>query len=255
MDAREVSKGANAGLYDPKPPPAIERIAGVEGQSNFISLLAGIEAGPDTTQIMGTLGLTRSAGAIPEVLEAHYAKSTLYKLPLMSMVFMLLVRQYAPAEKEWPWMQGAVADAFMILRDGKCAGVKIRARKYRVDEQAYAAVRKVSEGIIWDIFGKARASYYRAKRSTTDSPGFRHSHHVGEQAGDFVQGWGCYVTPPRTGHDTDRALTLAISGHTDRLGYDERSDKPGPVLTLYGAEAEAHCRAYPGQTSKRPYSL
>lgn len=241
-------------LYSTKRPPAHEWIAGIEGQSNFLSLLAGIEAGPDTTQIMGALAFSRSLGATPEVLEAHVAKSVLYKLPLMSMVFMAVVREYGPEEGEWPWIQGAIADAFMLLRDGACKPIKDRARSFTVGEGPYNAMRKVAEGIFNELLSTARAKYNAARRSASDAPGFRHSSYVGETGASFVQGSGCFVTPPRAGADMDRSLTLAISGMVDRLGYDDRQDRPGPVLTLHGPEAEAHCRKFPGQ-SNRPHSL
>jgi len=249
------TKAAQTGLYDTKPAPAIERIAGIEGQSNFLSLLAGIEAGPDTTQIMGALAFTRSEGAIPEVLEAHFAKSVLYKLPLMSMVFMVLVREYGPEEKEWPWIQGAIADAFMLLRDGDCKPIKARAKRFKVGEHVYAAMRKSAEIILGDLLAEARASYNRARRSAPDSPGFRHA----ENEGGTKIGFGGYRRPALPdsdsiySQDSEEFKSLSV-GVADRLGYDLRNDRPGPVLTLYGEEAEAHCRLHPAQT-KRPYSL
>jgi len=254
----EASKAAQTGLYDTKPAPAIERIAGIEGKSNFLSLLAGIEAGPDTTQIMGALAFTRSEGAIPEVLEAHFAKSILYKLPLMSMVFMVLVREFGPEEKEWPWIQGAIADAFMLLRDGDCKPIKARAKRFRVDVVAYGAMRKVAERILGDLLADARGSYGRARRSMPDSPGFRQdkgtptTFNQRASLGHYVQ------VPLATSDSICEGHTAPIDTHSigiaDRLGFDDRNDRPGPVLTLYGEEARAHCLLHPAQ-SKRPYSL
>lgn len=251
-------KPAQTGLYDTKPAPAIERIAAIEGQSNFLSLLAGIEAGPDTTQIMGALAFTRSEGAIPEVLEAHFAKSVLYKLPLMSMVFMVLVREYGPEEKEWPWIQGAIADAFMLLRDGCCKPIKARAKRFKVGEHVYAAMRKSAEIILGDLLAEARASYNRARRSAPDSPGYRHDKGTPTTFNERAS-LGHYVQVPLASSDSIcEGHTAPIDTHgigvADRLGFDDRNDRPGPVLTLYGEDAEAHCQTHPAH-SKRPYSL
>jgi hypothetical protein len=252
----ETSKAAQTGLYDTKPAPAIERIAGIEGQSNFLSLLAGIEAGPDTTQIMGALAFTRGEGAIPEVLEAHFAKSVLYKLPLMSMVFMVLVREYGPEEEEWPWIQGAIADAFMLLRDGKCKPLHVRARQFRVGHEAYGAIRKAADIILADLLSTARASYNRARRSGGDSPGFRQA--VGEDGdkNSFGMAPGCYFATPLSGGEDGEPSGFDTRGLgvLDNTGYYWPNDRPSPVLTLYGEEAEAHCRLHPAH-SKLPYSL
>lgn len=242
--------------YQPSRPPLIERLARIEGQSNFLSLLAGIEAGQDTTEPMGALAFAKMGGAIPEVLEAHVARSRLFQAPIMSMVFAAIVHELNAEKKEWPWILGAVADAFIELRDGfrYVKPLADRAREFTVRVEVYAVVRKIAGKIMDDLLAFARARWHRAMRRETESPGIRHIPYVGERGADFRQGRGCYVTPPRTGPERDRHLTLAISGHTDRLGFDARQDRPGPVLTLYGEEAEEHRRKYPAH-SKRPHSL
>ncbi len=240
--------------YSTEKPPKVERLARIEGQSNFLSLLAGVEAGADTTEDMAALAFARSRGAIPEVLEAHVAKSDLYRLPLMSMVFWAIVREYHPKEKDWPWVQGAVADAFMLTRDGKCKPSDQRAKRFKVREETYRTMRNVALGIFSDLVSRATGGYLRAMAPEGESPGCRHSNHVGEKAGYSPLAKGCFRTPPRTGPDVDRGLTLAISGMVDRLGHDARQDRPGPVLTLHGEEAEQYCKANPSQ-SFRPHSL
>lgn len=247
-----------SGHYDNRPTPLIERLARIEGGSNFESLLRGIEAGPDTTELMGALGFARSAGATPEVLEAHVAQSGLFSLPIMSLVFWSIVAETGAESKEWPWMQGAVADAFNELRYGP-KGVKPlaeRARSFKVRTDVYAVMRRVSGRVIDEYLSHARARFHVAMRRETDSPGIRHSD-SGEGGKYFVQGQnGCYRATP-LGHDDDGnpvGLDTRGIGISDRLGYDVRNDAPGPVLTLYGGEAEDHCRKYPAQ-SFRPQSF
>lgn len=244
--------------FDKRRPPLIECLARIEGQSNFLSLLAGIEAGPDTTEPMGALGFARSAGATPEVLEAHVAQSALFKLPIMTLVFLAIVAETGADEKEWPWMQGAVADAFNELRCGPKGVMPLseRARQFGVRKDVYGVMRRVAGRVLDDYLASARARFIRAMRRELDSPGIRHSD-SGEGGKYFVQGQdGRYRATP-LGHDDDGSpvgLDTRGIGISDRLGYDARNDAPGPVLTLYGKEAEEHCRKFPAH-SNRPHSL
>lgn len=244
--------------YSTEKPPKIERLARIEGQSNFLSLLAGVEAGADTTEDMAALAFARARGAVPEVLEAHVAKSDLYKLPLMSMVFWAIVREYHPKESEWPWIQGAVADAFMLLRDGRCKPSNGRARHFKVRCEAYRAMRKLAEGIFGDLSARATAAYLRAMAPERESPGCRQNKATGKTFNERAN-LGHYIQRPLQSGDEICEESLATIdthgiGFSDRLGYDARQDRPCPVLTLRGEEAEQHCKASPSQ-SFRPHSL
>jgi hypothetical protein len=173
-------------LYDPNPAPAIERLARIEGQSNFLSLLAGVEAGPDTTQDMAALAFSRAWGATPEVLEAWVAQSGLYRWPLMSMCYARLDSQLHFPEKDRPWVQGAVADAFLLLRYGQfrpaiegkrkarpgAKPVETRAKQFRVDKSAYGAMRNCAAGEFEQIRAEAHSAW-TAARSIRQSPTIR----------------------------------------------------------------------------------
>lgn len=249
-----------SGHYDNRPPPLIERLARIEGGSNFESLLRGIEAGPDTTEPMGALGFARSAGATPEVLEAHVAQSGLFSVPIMSLVFWSIVAETGAERKEWPWMQGAVADAFNELRYGP-KGVKSlaeRARSFKVRTDVYAVMRRVSGRVIDEYLSHARARFHVAMRRETDSPGIRHSKDTVSTFNGRAE-LGHYIQRPLVPSDEIDEDGVAVIdthgiGFEDRLGYDSRHDAPGPVLTLHGEDAEDHCRKYPAQ-SFRPHSF
>lgn len=246
--------------YDHAPAPLYECLARIEGQSNFLSLLAGIEAGPDTTEPMGALAFTRAAGATPEVLEAHVARSRLFQAPIMSMVFCTIVHELKAERKAWPWIQGAVADAFIELRDGAryVKPLADRAREFKVRIEVYGVVRKVAGRIMDDLLAVARVKFGRAMRRESVSPGFRH--YQGTPSTFSARAaMGHYIQRPLASSDEiGPNHTAAIDTHgigmADRLGYDDRQDRPGPVLTLYGDEAEEHRRKYPAH-SKRPHSL
>lgn len=258
--------------YQPSRSPKHEWLARIEGQSNFLSLLAGIEAGPDTTEPMAALAFSKSRGSIPEFLEAHVAKSSLYKLPIMSAVFMLLVREWHPPEKDWPWIQGAVADAFLDMRDGPKAvkPIKSRARRFRVDVVVYGAMRKAAAKLMDDFLTDARAKYYAAMRPMPESPGIRQN--TDRKGGEFpefywtrsaMQGMGHFRALPLSSSwdsddddddDCDQQFTPNDFLFRENNGWVEANAKPGPVLTLYGEEAEEHRRKHPAH-SKRPHSL
>lgn len=163
------------GLFDPSRKPVVERLAGIEGQSNFLSILAGIEAGPDTTEDMGALSFARRRGCVPEVLEAWVAQSGLYRLPLMSLVYRAVKNEFKPDAKDLPWIAGAIADAFLLLRYGECKTVESRAKCFRVDRHAYGAMRKVAHGVFAEMRDRAEREYMRARRSTREIPGNRHN--------------------------------------------------------------------------------
>ena len=149
--------------YDHTPPPPIERLARIEGQSNFLSLLAGVEAGPDTTEDMAALSFARARGAIPEVLEAYAGQSDLFKLPLMTLVFRALRAEMKAKEADWPWMQGAVADAFLLVQKGICKPSAVRSRRFKVREETYRTMRTLARGIFAQLIADAEQKWKRAR--------------------------------------------------------------------------------------------
>ena len=160
-----------AAVFDASKPDPVERLARIEGSSNFMSLLAGIEAGPDTTEDMAALAFSRSADVTPEILEAYIAKSSIFKLPLMSMVFNAICTEIEHKRgivkaKDKPWMQGAVADAFMLVRDGRCKPSRDRAKRFRVGHETYESVRKLAGGIFTQMIDEAETAWVRARFRT-----------------------------------------------------------------------------------------
>ncbi len=171
MNAAAIPKAD--GLFDPSRKPAVERLAVIEGQSNFLSILAGIEAGPDTTEDMGALSFARRRGCVPEVLEAWVAQSGLYRLPLMSIVYRAVLSEFKPDDKDLPWIQGAIADAFLLLRYGECKPLNVRAKQFKTDISAYSAMRKVAHGVFLEMRDRAEREWNRARKS--EIPGNRHT--------------------------------------------------------------------------------
>lgn len=149
--------------YDPAPPHPCERLARLEGQSNFLSLLSGVEAGPDTTLDAGALGMVRSR-CIPEILEAYWGSSNLYRYVLGQVVFNAIEQQGAIKERDRVWTKGAILDAFDRVRTGSCAAPsRQRARQFAVSQESYLATRRLAEGIFTALEGDARPAWMRAR--------------------------------------------------------------------------------------------
>jgi hypothetical protein len=162
-------------LWNASKPPAVERLARIEGQSNFLSMLQGVEVGPDTTEDMGALSFARLRGCIPETLEAQVAQSTLFKLPLMSIVYRSVISEFGPPERDLRWIRGAIADAFLLLSRGECKPAAQRARRFKVDRHAYAAMRKIAHGVLLEMADRAERAWKSARQSTREIPSNRHN--------------------------------------------------------------------------------
>lgn len=171
----------DTGLFASSQPPAVERLSRIEGQSNFLSILAGIEAGADTTEDMGALSFARARGCVPETLEAWVAQSVLFKLPLMSIVYRAVVTEMKPADKDLPWVRGAIADAFLLLSRGECKPLNVRAKSFKTDISAYSAMRKVAQGVFAGMVDRAETEFRRARKS--EIPGKVHT----KLSGDHYQ--------------------------------------------------------------------
>lgn len=151
-------------VFDATPPPAIERLARIEGQSNFLSLLAGIVAGPDTTEDMAALSFSRARGGLPEAIEAHIGQSDIFRLPLMSMTFDAICAELRPKPEELNWMRCATADGFLLFRSGQCKASALRAKRCKVQKSAYLAIRKLAYSVLMDFAARSEVAWLSARR-------------------------------------------------------------------------------------------
>lgn len=237
----------SAQLFDVTRPAKIERLAKIEGQSNFLSLLAGIEASPDSTEDMAALAFARAWGCVPEVLEAYVAKSDIFKLPLMSAVYYAIGEEFANSGKairgkDRLWVMGAIADAFMIMRDGFCRPIEFRAKRFKVDKHVYAAMRKLAGGIFTSLIGDAESAWTQCRfsDSTRDTTSSRHTSYASRDkrfvTREQMRREGNYFasslpTDPDGEYTRDIRKTHGV-GMADRLGWDERHSVASPCTTI-----------------------
>lgn len=153
------------GLWSTEPPHRCERLARAEGQSNFLSLLAGIEAGPDTTEDMAALAFARSLdGEPPELLEAYWGASVLYRYQICQYVFHVIEGLGSGvAERDRLWVRGAILDAFDLFGGRKPDTGKNRAKQLHVRYEDYLATRKLAEGLLFGMTGSIQREWIRAR--------------------------------------------------------------------------------------------
>lgn len=147
--------------WDHSPPHPCERLARMEGQSNFLSLLAGIEAGPDTTQDMAALAMCRCRGVLPEALEARWGGSLAYKTAFCKLVFDVL----QPAEKDKTWARAAILDGFYRFTGNK-AQTRVateRAKTFGCSVANFRLVRKFAQRVLSGLADEAERPWIRAR--------------------------------------------------------------------------------------------
>jgi hypothetical protein len=150
-------------FFDASRPHPCERLARLEGQSNFLSLLSGIEAGPDTTQDAAALGMTRRRGRIPEILEAYWGRSSLHRIALCQFVFDAIAERGEIKPRDRIWTKGAILDAFDRYATDACPVARDRAKQFKVDSNAYEATRKLAEGMFTSMEGDSRPVWMRIR--------------------------------------------------------------------------------------------
>lgn len=152
-------------FYDPRPPHPCERLGRLEGQSNFLSLLAGVEAGPDTTDDVGALSFARRAGGgPPELLEARWGQSILYRQQLCQIVFDVIDDMgRGVAVKDRIWTKAAVFDGFELFGGRQPASGRARAKQFKARYEDYLATRKLAEGVLTALTGEVQRRWLRAR--------------------------------------------------------------------------------------------
>lgn len=152
-------------FYDPRPPHPCERLARLEGQSNFLSLLAGLEAGPDTTEDAAALALARRPWAPPpELLEAFWGGSRLYRRAICAGLFDLIDQQgQGIAKKDREWVKAAILDAFDKFMGASPPAARARAKRFKARYEDYLATRKFAEALLYRLLGDVQWRWLRAR--------------------------------------------------------------------------------------------
>lgn len=150
--------------WDDSPPHPCERLARMEGQSNFLSLLAGVEAGPDTTEDAAALSFARARSPAPmEVLEAKWAASQLYRPAICQLVFDVMDEAGDVKERDRLWVKAAILDAFRLFTTGHAPIGTDRARQFKTRTDAYYATRKFALSMLQSMANEAERFWIAAR--------------------------------------------------------------------------------------------
>ena len=150
-------------FYSDEKPHPCERLARMEGQSNFLSLLAGIEAGPDTTEDAAALSFARGGPAPVEVLEARWSGSQLYKGAICQLVFDVMDEAGDVKDGDRIWAKAAILDAFSLLTTGRAPVGTQRARRFKARTEAYYATRKFALAMMQSMAFDMERFWIRAR--------------------------------------------------------------------------------------------
>lgn len=146
-------------LWSTDPPHPCERLARIEGQSNFLGLLAGLEAGPDTTEDMAALSFARRRGTVPEALEARWSGSFRHKVALCGLVYGTM--QVADADRTWA--KAAVLDGWAIFAGKPYKDAEAAAKLFGVRKGDYLAVRKYACNFLLTLANEVERPWVRAR--------------------------------------------------------------------------------------------
>ena len=150
--------------WDDAPPHPCERLARQEGQSNFLSLLAGVEAGPDTTEDAAALAFV-DCGLPAEILVAKWAGSCLYRPAICQLVFDVMDEAGDVKDGDRIWVKAAILDAFGLFSVGYCDSAGSRARKFKARKEAYLATRKFALAMLQSMAASLERDWIRARHT------------------------------------------------------------------------------------------
>ena len=151
-------------FYDKSKPHPCERLARIEGQTNYWRLLAGIEQGADTTEDMAALSFARASGCPPELLEAFWGGSKIHRRELCLMCFRVLdAAGRGIRDKDRIWTLGAIIDAFDRFCGERIPRARLRAEKFGVRYEDYLATRKLAEGLFYRWAGFVQPAWIKAR--------------------------------------------------------------------------------------------
>ena len=150
-------------FFDKSPPHPCERLARINGQTNYWRLLAGVEECVDTTDDMAALAFARKSGGPPELLEAYWGGSTAHRLVLCQLVFDFINRAgRGIAKRDRVWTKAAILDGFDRFI-GVRRSAATRATKFKVRREEYHATRTLAEGLFYRWAGFVQPDWIHAR--------------------------------------------------------------------------------------------
>lgn len=147
-------------------PHPCERLARLEGETNYWLAFGGSEAGSDTTMDAGALAIAeRRCGVPAHVLLAYWCGSRVARYALATCVWHALLasgaRFFTGSSERGP--RGAVLDAVDMFRGRDIGALSNRAKLRGMRHEEYSALLKLSGGILHGWMGEIQPEWIAAR--------------------------------------------------------------------------------------------
>lgn len=153
-------------------PHPCERLARLEGQTNYWLAFGGSEAGSDTTMDAGALAFAERRSGIPSsVLLAYWGGSHRARYALASCILYSIGGRCASRDGSLRAARGAVLDAVDVFRGVEIGALAQRAARRGMRHEDYSALFKLAGGILHSWLGEIQPEWITARFSRESSMG------------------------------------------------------------------------------------
>ncbi|MDE2467323.1 MAG: hypothetical protein KGL35_00885 [Bradyrhizobium sp.] len=155
-------------FFDASKPHPCERLARWTGQTNFWMVTLGDEGAVDTTQDAAALAFAEDLTGIPgEVLLAYWGDGRSYRRSLAAMILHELVTHHRVRIRDRDRIRVKRAilhgvDRFMHV---SVWPYEVAAKRARMDESAFTALAKLTEGVLHRLQGTIQPEWLYARYS------------------------------------------------------------------------------------------
>ena len=147
-------------VFSHERPHPCERLARLEGETNYWLVLGASEAGTDTTMDAGALAFAERRSGIPAaVMLAYWSGSRQARYALASCVLYSIGGRCASRDGSLRAARGAILDAVDAFRGVDIGALDARARLRGMDVGAYTALWKLAGGILHAWLGEIQPEW------------------------------------------------------------------------------------------------
>lgn len=146
-------------VFSHERPHPCERLARLEGQTNYWLAFGGSEAGSDTTLDAGALAFAERRSGVPAaVLTAYWGGSRQARYALASCI-LYAIGGFVSREGSLRSARGAILDAVDAFRGVDIGALGARARIRGMDVGAYTAIWKTAGGLLHAWLGEIQPEW------------------------------------------------------------------------------------------------
>jgi hypothetical protein len=147
-------------VFSHERPHPCERLARMEGQTNFWLAFGGSEAGTDTTMDAAALAFAERRSGIPAaVMLAYWGGSTSARYALATCVLQAMIGAGAKFGESERGARRAVLDALDVFGGRDIGPLAERAKRHRMRHEDYSALLKLATGILHAWLGEIQPEW------------------------------------------------------------------------------------------------